>query len=193
MAAFSVLEIVFALGVAATVAGFAVPQLQTTIDDARAVGAARYMSAELQRARMNAVRRNTSCALRFVESGGTYWFTEFADGNRNGVLASDIRSGIDVPIGPANTLSMHFSGIEFGARPGLPAVDAGGTAPGADPIRLGAGDMAVFTPDGTATAGTLYIRGAGERQYAVRVLGETGRTRVLRFDARRFIWVALGT
>jgi len=186
------LEIVFALGVAATAAGVAIPQLQLSVDDARAVGAARYLSGELQRTRMNAVRRNASCALRFVQTNGEWWFTEYVDGNRNGVLTSDIRSGTDLPIGPANTLSMHFAGIGFGARPGIPAVDTGGTAPGTDPIRLGAGDMAVFTPDGTATAGTLYIRGAGDRQYAVRVFGETGRTRVLKFDARRFIWIALG-
>jgi type II secretory pathway pseudopilin PulG len=192
VAAFSLIEIVFALGVAATVAGAASPQLQASLDDARAVGAARYVSAELQRARMNAVRRNASCALRFVESGGTYWFTEFVDGTRNGVLTRDIRSGVDVPIGIATTLGAHFTGLEFGTLPGLPGVDVDSVAPGVDPIRLGAGNMAVFTPDGTATGGTLYIRSAGNRQYAVRVFGETGRTRVLKFDPRRFRWVSLG-
>jgi type II secretory pathway pseudopilin PulG len=192
VAAFSVIEIVFALGVAATMAGAAIPQLLASLDDVRVVAAARYVSAELQRTRMDAVRRNASCALRFVQSGDTYWFTAFVDGNRNGVLTRDITSGTDVPIGVARSLSSLFSGIEFGTIAGLPGVDADSVAPGADPIRLGAGDMAVFTADGTATAGTLYIRSARQRQYAVRVFGETGRTRVLAFDPRRFMWVALG-
>jgi hypothetical protein len=46
-----------------------------------------------------------------------------------------------------------------------------------------------FGPSGGATSGTLYVRGAGAQQYAVRILGATGRSRVLRFDflARRWL------
>jgi hypothetical protein len=42
-----------------------------------------------------------------------------------------------------------------------------------------------FTPDGTASSGTVYVRGRGGAQYAVRVLGATARTRVLRYDVER--------
>jgi hypothetical protein len=48
--------------------------------------------------------------------------------------------------------------------------------------------MAVFTPHGTATPGTLYIRGRGTSQFAVRIFGETGKTRVFRFDAGSHTW-----
>jgi hypothetical protein len=44
------------------------------------------------------------------------------------------------------------------------------------------------TPDGTATSGSLYLHGR-ERQYAVRILGATGRTRVLRFDRGLGRWM----
>jgi len=191
VAASSVLEIVFALGVAATLAGAAIPSLLASLDDARIVGAARYMAACLQRTRMDAVRRNATVALRFTPSGTGYTFIPYVDGNHNGVLTRDIGSGVDAAIGFADALPARFTGVEFAATPGLPSVDPDGVAPGSDPIRLGSGDMAVFTPDGTASSGTLYIANRRGTQYAVRVFGETGRTRVLKFDSRRFVWVQL--
>ena len=46
-----------------------------------------------------------------------------------------------------------------------------------------------FSPIGTASSRTLYLRGADGSQYAVRVLGATGRTRVLRYVASTRAWV----
>ena len=46
-----------------------------------------------------------------------------------------------------------------------------------------------FTPLGTASSGTLYLRGRDGSEYAVRVLGATGRTRVLRYEAITRTWV----
>jgi hypothetical protein len=46
-----------------------------------------------------------------------------------------------------------------------------------------------FSPLGTASSRTLYLRGADRSEYAVRVLGATGRTRVLRLVASSGAWV----
>jgi hypothetical protein len=46
-----------------------------------------------------------------------------------------------------------------------------------------------FTPTGTASSRTLYVRGRDGSQYAVRVLGATGRTRVLRYAPAIRAWV----
>jgi len=46
-----------------------------------------------------------------------------------------------------------------------------------------------FTPLGTSSSGTLYLRGRDGSRYAVRVLGGTGRTRVLRYEAKSRTWV----
>ena len=46
-----------------------------------------------------------------------------------------------------------------------------------------------FSPLGTASSRTLYLRGADGSQYAVRVLGATGRTRVLRLVVSTGAWV----
>jgi type II secretory pathway pseudopilin PulG len=189
VAAFSFIEILFVLGTAATVSAVAVPETLATIDDSRTAAAARYVSTRLQRARMEAVTRSGSAALRFTRQSDHYDFTTYIDTNHNGVLSKDIQSGIDRAIQPADRLGNHFPGVDFGAIPDLPAADPSSTAPGSDPIRLGSSDMVTFTSTGTATSGSLYIRGRRNAQYVVRVYGETGKTRVLKFLPGSGQWI----
>jgi type II secretory pathway pseudopilin PulG len=189
VAAFSFIEILLVLGTAATVSAVAVPQTLATLDDSRTAAAARYVSARLQRTRMEAVSRNGSAALRFTFMSDHYDFAAYVDGNRNGVLSRDIQAGIDQVIQPADRLTDHFPGVDFGAVPDLPPVDSTSTPPGSDPIRLGASDMVTFTSIGTATSGSLYIRGRRDTQYVVRVYGETGKARVLKFNAGSGQWM----
>ena len=60
---------------------------------------------------------------------------------------------------------------------------------GADPLRIGSSNLLSFTPFGTATPGTIYVRGRDGTQLAVRVLGATARARVLRYVPRTREWV----
>ena len=60
-----------------------------------------------------------------------------------------------------------------------------------DPVRIGSSSLMSFTPLGTATPGTIYLRGRDGSQYAVRVLGATGRTRVLRDAPGTREWTAV--
>jgi hypothetical protein len=189
VAAFSFLEVLFVLGAAATVTGVAVPETLATLDDSRTLAAARYVSVRLQRTRMEAVSRNGSAALRFSRTSDHYDFTLYADGNRNGVLSRDIQSGVDGVVQPADRLRDHFAGVDFGAVPDLPPVDSSSAAPGSDPIRLGSSDMVTFTSTGSASSGSLYIRGRRGTQYVVRVYGETGKTRILKFNSGRGQWM----
>jgi hypothetical protein len=115
----------------------------------------------------------------------------YEDGNGNGVLSRDIQRGTDPEVRRGEQLPDQFPGVDFGAVPGLPAVDPSGTAPGTDPIKLGSSDMVSFSPLGTSTSGSLYVRGRKNAQYAVRIYGETGKTRVLRFDGRNRVWKLL--
>jgi type II secretory pathway pseudopilin PulG len=185
---YSLLELVFAAGIAATLGAVAVPQYLSAIDDYRAAGAARYMSARFQRARMEAVMRSADVALQFTPSAGSYAYAVYVDGNHNGVLTREIQRGVDRRVGPVEQLPDQFPGVDFGAIPGLPAIDAGSTAPGSDPIRLGAGSFATFSAAGTASSGTVYIRSRRDAQYAVRIFGATGKTRMLKFDPGTRQW-----
>jgi type II secretory pathway pseudopilin PulG len=190
MAAFSLLESVFVVGLAATLTALAVPPLATSLDDMHTAGAARYLASRLQLARIEAISRSRDTAVGFVPLGATYAFAVYVDGNRNGVLTADIADGIDMPVAPAERLSDQFPKVDFGLLPGLPPVDPDATAPGADPIRLGAGNLATFTGAGTSSTGSLYIRGPGTAQFAIRIFGQTGKTRILRFNARTRTWTA---
>jgi hypothetical protein len=185
---YSLVETIFVAGLGATITAMAVPQLWTGLDDYRTSGAARYMATRLQRTRMEAIARSAAVGMQFVRSGGGYAYAEFVDGNRNGVLTREIDSGVDRPLRPPERLPEQFTGVDFGTLPNVPPIDAGGTAPGADPIRLGRADIATFTPLGTATTGTLYVVGRYGAQYAVRIFGETGKTRLLKFDRRTARW-----
>ena len=189
MAAFSLIEIVFVLGAAATVSAVAVPETLATLDDSRAAAAARYVATRLQRTRMEAVTRSSVSAVRFTLVSSHYDFAGYQDGNRNGVLSRDIQAGIDRLVQPADRLGDHFPGVDFCAIPNLPAVDSTSVAPGTDPIRLGSSDMVSFTPAGTSSSGSLYICGHRRTQYVVRVYGETGKTRILKFNAGSGQWL----
>ena len=109
----------------------------------------------------------------------------------DGVRTKEITSGVDRPAGAEEGLPVHFSGVDFGALPGLPPVDSGSAPPGDDPVRLGSSNLASFSASGTATSGSLYIRGRRNAQYVVRIYGDTGKVRVLKFDQPTKKWKPL--
>ena len=185
---YSLLELIFVLGLIATIAGVTTPNILAGLDDIHTLGAVRYTSGRLQRARMDAVSRSVNTAMRVIRTGDSYTFSIYADGNGDGVRTSDIQAGIDRQIQGEERLPNQFPGVEFGTLPGLPAVDPSSAAPGSDPIRLGSGNMAVFTPLGTSTSGSLYVLGRRDAQYVIRIFGETGKTRILKFNPGTRRW-----
>ena len=188
---YSLLELTFALGLTTTLSGVAIPQMLAGIDDYRTAGAVRYMSTRIGRVRMEALARSANVALRFSTTPAGFSYTAYVDGNGDGVKTHDISQSIDWALGPPERLSDNFSGIDFGTLPGLPAVDSGSSPPGTDPIKLGSSNLLSFSPLGTSSTGSLYIRGRGTAQYVIRVMGETGRVHVLRFSARTRQWKPL--
>jgi hypothetical protein len=191
VAAFSLTELLFVAGLAATLGGIATAEMHDAIAEARAVGAVRYLAARLHEARLEAIARGTATAVRIVSTGGGYRIASYVDGNGDGVLSADIQNGVDVEYRPSERLPDRFTGVDFGTLPGLPAVDTGSPPPGADPIRLGAVDGVTFTPLGTSSTGSLYVLGPRARQFVVRIFGDTGKTRLLRFNARSWTWMTM--
>lgn len=160
-------------------AAVAVPQFLTGLDRSRAWAAARYLAARMATARAYAVLRSAHVALRFVEDRSGVSFQTFVDDNQNGVRTSDIAAAVDRPLDAAARLPELFPGADIGIVPEL----------GGDPVRLGSSGLLSFTPLGTATPGTIYVRGRDGIQLAVRVLGATARTRVLRYVPQTGEWV----
>jgi hypothetical protein len=114
--------------------------------------------------------------------------TVYEDGDRDGIRTADIRRGIDREIAPAERLTDRFIRVRFGFLDGVGAIDNNDRGDAGDPIRAGASNIMTFSPNGSATGGTLYLRGKTRSQYAVRVLGVTGRTRVFQYHTGTTRW-----
>ena len=183
----TLLELVFVISLMAVIAGVAIPLTGDALDNARTCSAARYLAGQIVNSRMDAVNRSRAVGLWFDASTPDYGIRRYVDGNGNGVRASEIRSGIDKPDGNEKRMADDFPNVRFGLTEGLPDVD-GVRGTGTDGVRIGTARILTMSPDGTATSGTLYIQGK-RAQYAVRVLGATGRTRVLEFDRGRQAWI----
>jgi type II secretory pathway pseudopilin PulG len=183
---YSLVELLFVLSFIATLAGIAIPLVSGSIDAIHAAGAARHVAARVATVRLDAVRRSSNVALRFEPQGSDYAFTPYLDGNGNGVRAADIAAGIDRAIGRRETLGEFFRNVSFGLLPGIPDID-GGTG-NSNGVRIGSSSFLSVSPNGSCTGGTLYVHGR-RTQYAVRILGATGRARFYRFDEGTRRWI----
>ena len=169
-------------------AGMAIPMVHATRQHDAARTAARLLAARLQQARLEAARRNVTVAVRF-DPEDLDRFGLVADGDGDGVLESDVTRGVDYPIGSASRLSDYVRDMGLRVNQDVPEPDAGGTiAAGSDPLRIGRSTVLSFSPIGSATSGTIYLAGRTGPQMAIRILGATGRMRVLRFDAASRQW-----
>jgi type II secretory pathway pseudopilin PulG len=186
--AYSLVELVLCLGLVVLLGAVAAPGLMAGRDSVRADGAADYVSALLHGARMEALRRRASVAIRFETDEQGCALATYVDGDGNGVRSTDISSGVDTLLRPRERIEDKFTDVSFGFEPGVPDVDGAETMADADPIRVGRSRMLSFSPTGTSSTGTVYLRGRGRRQVAVRVLGVTGRIRTLWFDFGAGLW-----
>jgi hypothetical protein len=142
----------------------------------------------MQGARLEALRRNTTVALRF-DPGDVGRLRVYVDGDGDGVLQRDVDSGVDVPLGPDTRVSDDVADVAVRITRDIPDPDGRGTlVAGSDPVRLGSSNFLSFGPLGGATSGTIYLAGRDGTQVCVRVLGATGRVRVLRFDVAGRAW-----
>ena len=176
---YSLLELLFVVSLTVVLGAIAIPQAFSSRDSARATAAARFVTSRLMLARAQAVQRGTAVAIRFETDSRGIRFATYQDGNHNGVRSPDIESNIDRQVEQPVRLFELFPGVDFGL-----------TLEGQvlDPIQLGGTSLLTFTTTGTATSGSLYLRARNGPQFAVRVLGVTGRTRMQRYDEREHTW-----
>ena len=186
---YSLLEVLMAITVMVIVGGAAIPLAHNSVDRTRAAGAASYVAGRMAMARFEAVRRSAHVAIQFIERPDGYWLQTYVDGNRNGVLTRDIARGIDPPITTNERLDYHFTGVAFGIQPSVTGIDPG-PFDASDPVQIGSSTLLSFSPTGSSTSGTLFILGLRGNQFAVRVLGATGRTRILEFNFGSATWLA---
>jgi hypothetical protein len=131
-------------------------------------------------ARAQAVGRSTTVALHFQPDPTGITVSTIQDGNRNGVRSRDIDLHIDRPIEATVRLADLFPGVEIGLAPDTPGDAA---------VQLSGTNILSFTPQGTASSGSVYVRGHDGTQWVVRVLGVTARSRLLRYVPATNEWV----
>ena len=178
-AGFTLIETLFVAGFVTILAAVSVPQLTAGLERARARAAGRYLSAQMSSVRMQALKRSCAMALRFQRTPGGVVISVHVDGNRNGVRMTEVTSGIDRLVESPVRLEDLFPGVTVAVPPGQSD----------PPVDLGGSELLTFTPAGTATGGTIYLLGRDGSRFALRVLGSTGRIRLLRFEPRLADWV----
>lgn len=185
----ALIDIVVAAALCVVMTAIAVPVVGGTLERERTIVGTQFLAGQLQRARLDSLRRARSVAVRLEVIGDRTRWQLFADGNGNGVLQRDIDRGIDPSLIPAQWLDDQVRDISL--RINQAVTDVGGASPilpGDDPLRIGSTALLTFSPLGSATSGTLYVAARRGPQMAIRVFGATGRVRVLMFDAQARQW-----
>ena len=185
---FTLIELLLALALTVVLVGVAIPAGGDALDEMRTRAAARYLAGRIADSRFSAINRSRAIALRFVAGTPDYQFATYVDDNGNGVRTVDIQSGTDRLLGGLRQLGTDFRGVHFGLTLDIPDLD-GVRNTNTDGVRVGTPKLLTISPDGTATSGTLYVQGT-HAQYAVRVLGATARTRVLKYEPGSRSWVS---
>jgi type II secretory pathway pseudopilin PulG len=154
--------------------------------------AAHELVAALYQARSLAQRQSAYVGIKFYPANGRVTYACYRDGDGDGVRTADIVAGIDPQVTPLRTM-VHFGGrVGFGFPPGPPPRDPGDPTHRLgrleDPIRFNDSDIASYGPLGTSTPGSLYVTDGRRELSVVRVLGLTGKVRVMRWDAPADAW-----
>jgi hypothetical protein len=186
---YTLVDAVVTAGLCTVMGAMAMPMIGRATERERTIIGTQYLAGQMQRARLESLRRARSVAVRLELVGGRTSVQLYVDGNGDGVLQRDVDLGIDPALTPMEFLDVHSRDVSL--RINQPITDPGGSgtlSPGDNPLRFGGTALLSFSPLGGATAGTLYIAARRGPQMAIRVFGGTGRVRILTFDVPARQW-----
>ncbi|HEX7778030.1 MAG TPA: hypothetical protein VF424_02260 [Vicinamibacterales bacterium] len=183
---YSLVELLLVLIAATTLISITLPMTAVTTDAERTRHAASFVATRFRLARQQAVARTASVGLVFDQLNGRWVVRVCADANGNGLRRSEVNAGIDRCFDGPHDLETMFPGVRVAVDSTLQG--PGGEPGSPDPVRFGASDIASFSASGSCTAGSLFLRSARDVQYAVRIAGVTGRTRILRYNPAAGTW-----
>jgi type II secretory pathway pseudopilin PulG len=188
-AGFTLLEMTMAGAIVIVLSALVVPVTGRAIDAGKGRHAAGFIASRARLVRQQAVFGYRAHALVFDLANGRWVFRVCRDENHNGVRRVDIAAGIDPCLEGPHDVETLSNGTKVAVDPALPG--PGGEPGSPDPVRFGQTDMFSCSFAGTCTAGSVYLRSPEGVQFAVRILGATGRTRILKYDPVRTRWDAL--
>ena len=145
---FTIIELIVVIAVIGIIAAIAVPDFMSYLPDARLKSAARDVYSNLQMAKMGAIKSNSSWAVVFNASDGTYQVC-------SGKGADNSWGGTDNDVVKTVDLNDYGSGVTFGK--GKATSPIGGTF-GVDFITYSSpANVAVMNARGTSNGGYAYL------------------------------------
>lgn len=182
----TLVELLIVMALLVGLATISVPMTSAAIDAGRVRQAGRFVASRFRLARHQAIFGGRSVGVVFDQAGGQWTLRVCVDGNGNGIRRAELGAGPDRCVDGPHGMDELYPTVAIAVDPAIrgPAGEPGS----ADPVRFGRSDLISFSPDGSCTPGSLYLRSPQGTQYAVRVAGATGRVRLLRYDAPAAVW-----
>jgi len=153
------------------------------------IAASRELEATLRIVRSRAIARSAYAAIKFTGSGGAWSFAVHDDGDNDGIHTDDIRTGVDPVAVPAAPLMPQLQVARIGLLPyAIKDPDGDPLPPSNSPVAFGSSTICSFSPTGAGTPGSISLTDDLGVLYCIRVLGASGRVRVMRYDAQKKKW-----
>lgn len=129
----------------------------------------------------DAVAMKRCRAIKFLRDADGGWsYAIYTDGDNDGVLNDDIAKGIDPLVQGPDLLVAPRAMATIGIpAKGLPDPDGGRIRADASPVQFNRSFLCSFSPDGSGTPGSIYLRTVAGDAAVVRCSGEGGRVSVL--------------
>jgi prepilin-type N-terminal cleavage/methylation domain-containing protein len=186
---YSLIEILVVIAIIGIIALCAIPSFANYRRHASCVAAGNEMRSILRAVRSRAIARGRHAGVKFVKTGNNWTYTLYDDGNGNGVANADITSGVDRRYsGPSFTMPLYHTATIAQLPVGLRDPDGDPLQPDDPALQFGRSTLCSFSPMGSGTPGTIYISDGIDQLYAVRVLGASGRVRMLRYESGKKKW-----
>ena len=186
---FTLLEVIAVVAIVGILALIAVPSFATYRRHASLRAEADQLRSIFRAARSRAIARNANAGVRFAQRGSQWTFALYDDGDGDGIRSDDIAAGIDRCYAAPTVLMPEFHIATIALLPvTIRDPDGDLLPPTASAVQFGRAQMCSFSPTGAGTPGTAYITNTDGEIFAIRVLGGSGRVRVLRYNAMKKKW-----
>jgi type II secretory pathway pseudopilin PulG len=192
-AGFQLVELLVSVAVLGLLLTLAAPPLLRLSANTRVRAAAAEMASVMHTARAFAVAHSANVGVKFrsLADHSVVWRL-YRDGDGDGVLSADIASGVDPAVTPEQRMMEFGNSVRFGFPPGPAPSDPSNPRRALDrlddPLRFNRSDIASFDPLGGATPGSAYLTDGQTQLAAVRVLGTTGKVKVIVYDRASRKW-----
>jgi prepilin-type N-terminal cleavage/methylation domain-containing protein len=152
--------------------------------------AADRLRRQMVRAQSTAAALSKNCGVYYYQSNGEWLYAIYTDENGNGVLRSEIASGVDRRIeGPALLLDAAAP-IHVGIGNGFTDPDTlAPFSPSASPIEFNSSFICSFSQIGSGTPGSIFLTDGGNLGALVRSSGSDGNLRKLYYAGKGRKWV----